>query len=178
MVGLQSFIVLCEKPGFMAMACRSALSVLLLFNHLAPAAAAELCDTALSRIGRRALDDAIAKHRDNACAGLKLGPAGLDKTKALSVTSCQLCEHGPAIRGAVTVHIECTTSDQALVKLSVRDDLKAVASANLDTCEIGDVSVAAGTEAGRALLALLDVKKALRQGAKKEIKAFCKSSAP
>jgi hypothetical protein len=134
----------------------------------------ENCNTALTRIARRAADKAVVDHHEDACAGLKKGPFGIDKTKALELREFSLCETGPVVAASITVHLKCATSDQAMIHADLEDDLTATASANLDTCQVLDADVTAGKFASQAGIAIADLKEKLRQAAEKQIKDYCK----
>jgi len=131
------------------------------------------CDTALSRIAKKAADKAISERRDNACSGLKKGPFGIDKTKALQLKSFSVCESGPVVTASALVHIHCATSDQAMLSASVEDDVTIDVSANLDTCQILSADVSAAKLPGEAGIGLADVRNKLREGAAKAIKDYC-----
>lgn len=150
------------------------LVVLALIANAGIAEAQENCNTALTRIAKRAADKAIADHHDDACAGLKKGPFGIDKTKALDLLKFSLCENGPVVAASITVHMKCATSDQALFKTDIEDDVTATASANLDTCQILDTDVSSGKFIVETGLQVADLKKKLSDAAEKEIKAYCK----
>jgi hypothetical protein len=126
---------------------RSMLSLvaLALLCEPAIAQAEENCNTALARIAKKAAEKAIADHRDNACAGLKKGPFGIDKTKALELRKFSLCETGPVVAASITVHVWCATSDKAVFPADLADDVTATASANLDTCRVLDVDISSTT---------------------------------
>jgi hypothetical protein len=55
------------------------LVALALIGEVGIAQGQENCNTALTRIAKRAAEKAIADHRDNACVGLKKGPFCIDK---------------------------------------------------------------------------------------------------
>src|SRR5262249_14133414 len=80
-----------------------------------------------------------------ACAGLKKGPFGIDKTKALELRKLSLCETGPVVVASITVHVWCATSDKAVIPADLADDITATVSANLDTCQVLDADVSPTT---------------------------------
>ena len=123
----------------------------------------ENCNTALTRIAKREAEKAVADHRDDACAGLKNGPFGIDKTKALELRKFSLCENGPIVSAAITAHVWCATSDKALIAADLEDDVTATASANLDTCQVLDADVSAGKFASQAGIQIADLKTKLRE---------------
>jgi hypothetical protein len=134
----------------------------------------ENCNTALSRIARREADKAIATHLGDACSGLKSGSIAVDKTKLLELRSFRLCENGPLVTASVTVRVKCGTSDQALIRLEIEDDLTATASANLDTCQVLDARISAGGSVAEAGLRAAGLSKKLHDAAQNEIKPYCK----
>ena len=85
-----------------------------------------------------------------------------------------LCEAGPVVTASITVHVKCATSDQAVLKTEVEDDLTATASANLDTRQVLDADVTSKTFIVETGIQVADLKKQLREGAQKEIKDYCK----
>jgi hypothetical protein len=105
--------------------------VVALLGPPASAQTQENCNTALTRIARKAAEKAVADHRDDACAGLKKGPFGIDKTKALELRAFSLCETGPIVAATITVHVRCATSDQALISADLEDDVTASASSRI-----------------------------------------------
>jgi hypothetical protein len=133
----------------------------------------ENCNTALSRLAKKAAEKAVADHSDNACAGLKKGPLGIDKTKALELRNFSLCETGPVVAASITVHVKCATSDQAVFKAEVEDDATATVSANLDTCQVLDADVSSNKFVVETGIQLADLQTKLREAAEKEIKAYC-----
>ncbi|MDA9406504.1 hypothetical protein XH98_34165 [Bradyrhizobium sp. CCBAU 51745] len=133
----------------------------------------ENCNTALTRIAKKAAEKAVADHRDDACAGLKKGPFGIDKTKALELRSFSLCETGPVVAATITVHVRCATSDQALISADLEDDLTASVSANRDTCEALDADVSAGKFENQTGIQIANLKDKLRDAAAKQIKVYC-----
>jgi hypothetical protein len=155
-------------------------SVLLIFTVLAAldrpvhAQTQENCNTALTKIAKKAAQKAIADHRDDACAGLKKGPLGIDKTKALELREFSLCETGPVVRASVSVHIWCATSDKAFISADLSGDVAATASANLDTCQVLDADVSSTASIVEAGIQLADLKKKMREGLEKQIKDYCK----
>jgi hypothetical protein len=134
----------------------------------------ENCNTALTRIAKKAAEKAIADHLDNACAGLKKGPFGVDKTKALELLKFSLCETGPVVAASITVHVKCATSDQAVFKTDLEDDVMATVSANLDTCQVLDADVSSKKFIVETGIKVADLKTKLREAAEKEMKAYCK----
>jgi hypothetical protein len=150
------------------------LVALALLGQRAIAQAQENCNTALTRIAKKAAENAIADHRDNACAGLKKGPFGIDKTKTLELRKFSLCETGPIVAASITVHVWCATSDKAVLPADLADDITATASANLDTCQVLDADVSSKTFIVETGMQVVDLKKKLREAAEKEIKDYCK----
>lgn len=154
-------------------------SVLLIFTVLAVldqpirAETQQNCNTALTKIAKKAAEKAIADHRDNACAGLKKGPIGIDKTKALELREFSLCETGPVVRASVSVHIWCATSDKAFISAELSGEVAATASANLDTCQVLDADVSSTASIVEAGIQLSDLKKKMREGIEKQIKDYC-----
>jgi hypothetical protein len=134
----------------------------------------ENCNTALTRIANRAVEKAIADHRNNACAGLKSGPIGIDKTEALELRNFRLCETGSIVAASITVRVRCATSDQAVIRASVEDDLTATASANLDTCQVLNAKLSAAVFIAKTGLQVADLDKKLGEAAQKEIAPYCK----
>lgn len=140
--------------------------------------AQENCNTALTRIGRKAAEKAIIDHQHDACSGLKfkvLGTTiGIDKTKKLQLVNYKLCENRPIVNGTITVRVQCATSDDALRPTSKEDDLTAVASANLDTCQILQANITGGSNITQFGLDLGNVDKKFREEAQKKIAQFCR----
>jgi hypothetical protein len=148
--------------------------VVVLLGAPATAQTQENCNTALTRIAKKAAEKAVADHRDDACAGLKKGPFCIDKTKALELRSFSLCETGPVVAATITVHVRCATSDQALISADLEDDVTASASANLDTCKMLDADVSAGKFANQTGIQIANLKDKLRDAAAKQIRDYCK----
>jgi hypothetical protein len=134
----------------------------------------ENCNTALTRIAKRAAEKAIEDYRSKASAGLKSGPIGIDKTEILAVRNFRLCETGPIVAASITVHVRCATSDRAFIKVSVEDDLAATASANLDTCQVLNAKVSAAGFVAKTGIQVADLDTKLREAAQKEIEPYCK----
>jgi hypothetical protein len=132
----------------------------------------ENCNTALTRIARKAADKAIGDHQDNACTGLKKGPIAIDKTEALELLEFSLCENGPVVAASITVHIKCATSDQAVFQTDLEDKLTASVTANLDTCQVLDADISSEKPIGEAGIEVADLRTKLREAAEKEIKAY------
>jgi hypothetical protein len=147
---------------------------LALFGKAGIAEGQENCNNALTRIAKKAVESAIADHRDDACAGLKKGPFGIDKTKALEMLKFSLCENGPVVAASITVHVKCAASDQAVVKSDLEDDVMATLSANLDTCQILDADVSSQKFIVETGIKVADLKTKLRDAAEKEIKTYCR----
>ena len=133
----------------------------------------ENCNTALTRIAKKAAAKAIADHHDDACAGLKKGPFGIDKTETLELLRFSLCETGPVVAASITVHIKCATSDQAVLKTGLEDDVTATASANLDTCQVLDTDVSSKKFIVETGIEIAGLQMKLREAAESEIKAYC-----
>lgn len=150
------------------------LVALALIGNAGNAEGQENCNTALTRIAKKAAEKAITDHHDDACAGLKKGPFGVDKTKALELLRFSLCETGPVVTGSITVHIKCTTSDQAVLSTDLEDDITAAASANLDTCQVLDADVSSNKFFVETGIEVADLQTKLREAAKSEIEAYCK----
>jgi hypothetical protein len=148
--------------------------VVALLGPPASAQTQEKCNTALAWIARKAAEKAVADHRDDACAGLKKGPFGIDKTKTLELRAFSLCETGPIVAATITVHVRCATSDDALISADLEDDVTASASANLDTCQMIDADVSAGKFANQTGIQIANLKDKLRDAAAKQIKDYCK----
>jgi hypothetical protein len=70
--------------------------------------------------------------------------------------------------------VKCATSDKAVLKTELEDDLTATASANLDTCQVLDADVASKTFIVETGIQVADLKKQLREAAEREIKDYCK----
>jgi hypothetical protein len=85
-----------------------------------------------------------------------------------------LCETGPIVAASITVHVKCATSDQAMIKTDLEDDVMATLSANLDTCQVLDADVSSKTFIVETGIQVSDLKTKLREAAEKEIKAYCK----
>jgi hypothetical protein len=99
------------------------------------------CNTALTRIAKKAAEKAVVDHHDDACSDLKKGPFGIDKTKALELRAFSLCEAGLIVSASITAYAKCATSDEAMFPAEAEGDVTATASANLDTCQVLDVDV-------------------------------------
>jgi hypothetical protein len=138
------------------------------------AEAQQNCNTALTRIAKRAAEKAVADHRDDACAGLKKGPIGVDKTRALELRQFSLCETGPVVAASMTVYAKCATSDRAVFQTEFEVEVSATASANLDTCQVLNADVSSPDSLVDAGIKVADLKTKLREAAEKEIKAYCK----
>jgi hypothetical protein len=134
----------------------------------------ENCNTVLTRISRKAAEKAIIDHRNDACSGLKKGPFGIDKTKALELREFSLCEAGPIVSASITVHAWCATSDKAVFSADVAGEVTATASANLDTCQVLNVDVSSTAFVVETGIQVADLKKKLREAAEKQIKDYCK----
>jgi hypothetical protein len=150
------------------------LVALALLGNSGNAEGQENCNTALTRIAKKAAEKAIADHLDDACAGLKKGPFAIDKTEALELLKFSLCETGPVVAASITVHIKCATSDQAVLRTDLEDDVTATASANLDTCQVLDADVSSDKFIVETGIEVADLKAKLRKGAEREIDAYCK----
>jgi hypothetical protein len=150
------------------------LIALILTGRTGIAVGQDNCNTALTRIARKVAERAVIDHHDNACAGLKKGPFGIDKTKVLELEKFSLCETGPIVAASITVHVKCATSDQAVFKDDVEDDLTATASANLDTCQVLDADVTSEKFLVETGIKVADLKRQLREAAEREIKDYCK----
>lgn len=149
------------------------LVVLVMSDRPVHAQTQENCSTALTKIAKKAAEKAIADHRDDACAGLKKGPIGIDKTKALELREFSLCEIGPVVKASASVHVWCATSDQAFISADLSGDVSASASANLDTCRVLDADLSSTTSIVEAGIQLADLKKKMREGLEKQIKDYC-----
>jgi len=148
-------------------------AVLAVIDPPAHAQTQENCNTALTRIAKKAAEKAISDHRNDACAGLKKGPLGIDKTKGLELREFSLCETGPVVKASASVYIWCATSDQAFISADLSGDVAATASANLDTCQVLDADVSSTASIVDAGIQLADLKKKMREGLEKQIKDYC-----
>lgn len=132
------------------------------------------CNTALTRIAKKAAEKAIVDHSNDACSGLKKGPFGIDKTKALELREFSLCEAGPIVSASITAYAKCATSDKAVFSAEAEGDVTATASANLDTCQVLDVDVSSTAFVVETGIKVADLKQKLREAAEKQIKEYCK----
>ena len=132
------------------------------------------CDTALSRIARKAAEKAVQEYRGEVCSGLKLGPIGIDRTKALELQSFQLCEKGPLVSASVTVFAKCGTSEGAILQMQLGDQVKAKAEANLDTCQVLNAKLNGGKFVTEAVIEVADLEKKAKEVLEREIKPYCK----
>lgn len=139
----------------------------------APLAAAENCNTALSRLARAEVVRAIEQHRHTACEELNGGAIGLDKTKALELKDLKVCEDGPVVTASIAIRIECATSPSAVWRTSQGDTLSAAATANLDTCKVSNVKVSAAGFLADQVLQQTGASARLKDEAEKAIKKFC-----
>lgn len=130
------------------------------------------CST-LSRVAKTVIVKAVSDNRDKACAGLKKGPIGIDKTKKLELSNFKLCEDGPIVSAEISADIECGTSDAAFIYISVADTLTATASADLDSCRVLDTNVWAKGDLTNAGIKIADLNAKLKEAAEKEIKPYC-----
>jgi hypothetical protein len=85
-----------------------------------------------------------------------------------------LCETGAVVAASITVHVKCATSDQAMFKTDLADDVTATVSANLDTCQVLDAHVSSKKFIVETGIEVGDLKMKLREAAEKEIKSYCK----
>ncbi|MFA5947903.1 MAG: hypothetical protein WC806_02945 [Candidatus Gracilibacteria bacterium] len=132
------------------------------------------CNTALGRVAKTLVTRAVSDNKDRACAGLKKGPIGIDRTKKLGLSDFKLCEDGPIVSAEVSADIECGTSDAAFIRVSVEDTLTATASADLDSCRVLDTKVSAKGELANVGIKIADLSAKLKEAAEKEIKPYCK----
>lgn len=121
-----------------------------------PAAAQENCNTPLGRIAKVELDKAVAQHQGDACAGLKRGDIGIDKTKKLELLGFSLCETGLTVTTSIKIRAQCASG--GFVPLTIEDDLTTVMSADLATCSV-DADIQGGNRIVQLGLALGNVKK-------------------
>lgn len=138
--------------------------------------AEQYCNTVFSGLVKTAAEEYIKNNKDTACAGLKQGPIGIDKTKKLELGDFRLCENGHIITAAIDVAIECTTSDKALFPLEVADKLHAEVTADLDHCVVSSTKVSGDTEPVKALIALTNTNQKFKEASEIEIQKYCKKS--
>lgn len=149
---------------------RTAVVFSMIFYSL-PAMSQENCDTPLGRIAKVELDKAVAQHQGDACAGLKWGGVGIDKTKKLALLGFSLCESGLTVKTIIKIRAQCASG--GTIPLSIEDDLTATVSANLETCSV-DADIQGGSKVVQAGLKLGDVNSKLREEARKLIAPYCK----
>ena len=134
-----------------------------------------ICNTALSRIAKAALLRAIEQNRHTACSSVEQGQIAIDKTRVLRLEDFQLCEDGAVVSAKLSVHIECATSDSAVIKTSAEDTLSAEASADLDKCTVYGVRAWASGFLANVGLNWIDANRKLKVAAEKEIRPYCTS---
>ena len=140
---------------------------------LSAAEAEPNCNTALSRVAKAALLRAIDENKHTACSGFKHGQIAIDKTRVLQLKDFQLCEDGAVVSAKLSVHIECATSDSAVITTSVQDTLSAKASADLDKCTVSDVRAWGSDFLTKVGLNWIDANRKLTEAAEKEIRLYC-----
>ena len=147
---------------------------LVAMSRIPSALGKENCDTVLSRVAKAAAEKAINENRETACSGIKKGPLGIDKTKALELKGFQLCEKDAVVTAHIEVRIECATSDNAVIRTSVSDKLSAKASADLDSCTVSeDTQIRANGDFTRFGLNLSNANQKFKEAVKKEIQPYC-----
>lgn len=149
-------------------------ALVFVFFFLSVAANAESsCETNLGRIARKAVQKAISDHQDDACAPLKKGPLGIDKTKRLTLKSFELCENGPVVSASMSVDIECATSDRAMLRMSIAETVTASATANLENCAVSQAHIAVPQKYLQQGIDALDLDRKLLEAAQRETRPFC-----
>ena len=151
------------------LACIAMLSTL--FAATCPVMSQENCDTPLGRIARKEVDKAIEQYKSEACAGLKWGGIGIDKTKKLELIEFRLCETGFLVNASLKVRVQCGSG--GAIPASIEDDLTATAKADLNACQ-ADADIQGGRDIVKAGLALTGARDKLRAEAKKQIVPYCK----
>lgn len=136
-----------------------------------PVVAQENCDTPLARIAKVELDKAVAQHQGDACAGLRWGNVGIDKTKKLELLGFSLCESGLTVKTSIKIRARCASG--GFIHVSIEDDLTAVMSADLATCSV-DADIQGGKKIVQAGLALGNVRSKLQEEARKLVAPYCK----
>ncbi|MFT3800809.1 MAG: hypothetical protein QM766_06265 [Burkholderiaceae bacterium] len=148
--------------------------LLLLVSALPSTAEAQPnCNTALSRIAKTALLRAIDQNRQTACSNFKQGQIAIDKTRVLRLEDFQLCEDGAVVSAKLSVHIECATSDSAVIKTSAQDTLSAEAFADLDKCTVSGARAWGNGFLTNVGLNWIDANRKLKEAAEKEIHPYC-----
>lgn len=142
-----------------------------LFITTDPVMSQENCDTPLGRIARKEADKAIERYKSEACAGLKWGGIGIDKTKKLELIEFRLCENGFEVNTSLKVRVECASG--GAIPASIEDDLTAAAKADLNTCQV-NADIQGGKNVVKAGLALAGARDKLRSEAHKQIVPYCK----
>ncbi len=132
------------------------------------------CDTALSRIARKAAEKALQEHRGDVCSGLRLGPIGIDKTKALELRAFELCERGPLVSASITVFAKCSTSEEAIIQTQFGDQVNAKADANLDTCQVLTAQLNGGKFVTEAVIKAGELERKAKEVLEREIRPYCK----
>lgn len=149
--------------------CILAFSTLLITTY--PVMSQESCDTPLGRIARKEADKAIERYKNEACAGLKWGGIGIDKTKKLELIEFRLCETGFLVNTSLKVRVQCASGGD--IPASIEDDLTATAKADLNACQ-ADADIQGGKNIVKAGLALAGARDKLRAEAQKQIAPYCK----
>jgi len=152
---------------------RIALLLSLASAWLSAAKAEPNCNTALSRMAKAALLRAIDENKHTACSGFKRGKIAIDKTRVLQLKGFQLCEDGAVVSAELSMHIECATSDSAVITTSAQDTLSAKASADLDKCTVSDVRAWGSGFLTNAGLNWIDANRKLMEAVGKEIRPYC-----
>jgi len=150
-----------------------ALACLLMAITVFPAAAQSNCRTALGRIAKTEALRAIERNRETACSGFRLGPAAIDKTRALELTDFEFCESGPVVTARLSVRVECATSDRAVFRQRVSDTLSAQASANLDSCTVSEARVWASGFLTQVALDWANANQRLADAVARAIRPYC-----
>jgi hypothetical protein len=142
-----------------------------LFATAYPAMSQQNCDTPLGRIARREVDKAIERYKSEACAGLKWGGMGIDKTKKFELIEFRLCESGFLVNASLKVRLQCASG--GVIPASIEDVLTATAKADLNACHV-DADIEGGRNIVKAGLALSGARDKLRVDSQKQIVPYCR----
>jgi hypothetical protein len=141
---------------------------------------ANACSDVLSTIVATALRPVIES--TNVCRDLKqrvstpLGAVtvGVDKTEKVELRALQYCPSPLDSILQASIFVRCSTSDAALIRLSIDETFELHLQVRNSNCEVLDMSVIPRGEIGRLIVGLTGFSDQIKQAAAQHIQVLCR----